>query len=30
VTVSDQNSSYPPKVAPFLKKSRPKGREGSR
>jgi hypothetical protein len=30
VTVSDQHNSYPPKVAPFLKKSRPKGREGSR
>jgi hypothetical protein len=30
LTVSEQTNTYLPKVAPFVKKTRPKGREGSR
>mgnify|MGYP000598445975 CR=1 FL=1 len=29
-TVDEQTNTYPPKIAPFIKKRRPKGREGSR
>jgi hypothetical protein len=29
-TVDDKTTTYPPPIAPFEKKARPKGREGSR